>query len=272
MIEMATNPYLNRFGNEDELTLQESLLIELIQAKGTDVVYLPRVLLTKDDILNEVVNSYYARGIVIEMFLESYEDWENNAMEFSTFGMMQMPNVSTWIVSKKRFEEEVDQSRLGFAKRPNEGDIIYSPQMKEFFVIQKVNKDDPTKARDRWVIRCEKYDDANNINIDVSDYVDETDGIVDKRLEDGFGDQIAASDIAQDFLEELNDENLVVEFDPSMSAEELCKKQKEAEEKYEREQNLKRAKKKHKNVFDNSTFSDWSENDLYVDAPDDEHK
>lgn len=168
---MPLNPFFNNLGSESERSLQEDLFIEFVQQRGVECIYFPKVYLTEDIILNEVVNHYHSRGMMIEMLLTEYMDWEDNSVELTTFGLMNMPNEAIFEVSKFRFKECVAEERLQFSGKPNEGDLIYVPKLKEFFSIKKVKKDDPTKLDDRWVLKTQKYDDENSVNIDTSDFV-----------------------------------------------------------------------------------------------------
>jgi Virus neck protein len=235
---MTTNPYLSRYMNDSERTLNEDLLIEFIQTHGMDVIYLPRVLISKSEVMNEVITSYHGRGMKIEMVPVSYESTDQNDMAMSVFGLMAMPNSSEWEVSRRRFKECVDENRLAFGDRPNEGDIFYSADMGDFFVIKKVNKDDPTKSKDRWKLRCIKYDAADNVSIDTQDFVEET-GLIDHRMEFGFGEYSGADFLSKEILSD-SVECVDFDIDKSMSAADIDLAIEKAEEAANRKTNASR--------------------------------
>lgn len=202
---MATNPYFSRFFDDSspEVSLQEQLLIEYIQMDGVDTIYLPKVLLTEDTVLNEIVHSYHSQGMMIEMLPEEYQDYENNSMELSKFGMSALPNEATFIVSRSRFAECVANERLRVDDRPNEGDLIYIPAIQEMFVIRKVKKPNPYIAKDRWELMCEKYEEQNSISIDLSDNMHHTGGVFDTAFDNGIGDFIPINDDIENLVKTL---------------------------------------------------------------------
>ena len=224
---MATNPFFNNSGTKSERSLQENLFIEFVQIKGMDVIYLPKVYLASDTIMNEVINHYHSRGMMIEMLLENYEDWENNGMDFNQLGMQQLANEAQFAVSRRRFREEIDAERLTFGDRPNEGDIIWCPDLQEMFKIKKVNVPDPTKGNDRWILKCDKYDADEDVSIDTFDYMEEA-GIFDTDFENNSA-YIPLTDEVSDFLGTSDDDSYVEprpdqtpeEYDAELSAKRL---------------------------------------------------
>lgn len=268
---MVTNAYFNRFGTESELALQEDLLVEYIQMDGVDTIYLPKVLLTEDDILNEIVHSYHSRGMMIEMLPETYEDYENNSMELSKFGLSAMPNEAIFVVSRRRFSEAVDDARLRIDGRPNEGDLIYVPNIQEIFVIRKVNKSNPYTSKDRWTLQCEKYEDQNNVNIDLLDYSEDA-GAFDTNYDAGIGDFIATNDEVEELIRQLEgaEEGNVYEIDPEASAfvNEVLEGEQNIDEK--RLENLQTVEEKSQGSGKNEVY-EISGDSLIIKNPDDPH-
>ena len=50
---MATNQYFNKFKSKAEQRLVEDLVVEAIKIHGVDCVYVPRTLVSEDDIFGE---------------------------------------------------------------------------------------------------------------------------------------------------------------------------------------------------------------------------
>ena len=50
---MATNPYFNKFKSKPEQQLIDDLVTEAIKIHGIDTVYIPRTLVSEDEIFGE---------------------------------------------------------------------------------------------------------------------------------------------------------------------------------------------------------------------------
>lgn len=129
---MATNLYFNNFpANQitSEQLLIEDLVIEAMQIHGMDIFYLPRMNTSQDDILyGENTVKEYRKAYPLEMYLENVTGMEGEGDFISKFGLEIRDEISL-LVSRRRFAANVPQIR------PNEGDLIYVPLVRNFFEI-----------------------------------------------------------------------------------------------------------------------------------------
>lgn len=135
---MATNKYFNNsfVGNINEQNLLNDLTIEVIQAHGIDVMYMPRKLISEDKLFGEDASSEFKKAIEIEMYLETPLDYGGEGELMSKF-QIEVRKELTFTVSSKRVDEV-----LGI-QRPLEGDLIYIPMFNMMFEITFV-EDEPT--------------------------------------------------------------------------------------------------------------------------------
>ena len=71
---MALNPFFLQ-GSQSEQRLVQSLINEQLQIYGVDVIYLPRKILSKDEILTEVQSSTFNDNYAIEAYINTYEGY-----------------------------------------------------------------------------------------------------------------------------------------------------------------------------------------------------
>lgn len=129
---MATNFYFNNFPLNQitsEQLLVEDLVIEALGIYGMDVYYMPRSSGDEVDLLyGEDTLKQYTSAYPLEMYLEDVTGMEGEGDFMSKFGLEIRDEVSL-LVSRRRFGYTVNQNR------PNEGDLIYIPLLKNFFEI-----------------------------------------------------------------------------------------------------------------------------------------
>jgi hypothetical protein len=133
------NPYFNHLSELTEQTLIEDLVIETIQHRGIDMVYVRRADTTSemDPLFGEEFDvGRFNRAKSIEMYVSNPEGFEGEGDLITKFGL-QINNSTTLVVSIKRFREE-----LGM-EFPREGDLIYIPFSNSLFEIRYVNPDNP---------------------------------------------------------------------------------------------------------------------------------
>jgi len=128
---MATNLYFNNFPKNvtAEQQLVEDLVIESLKMYGMDVFYLPRT--TRDEVdylYGEDPLKQYISAIPLEMYLENVTGMDGEGDFISKFGL-EIRDEITLLVSRRRFQSNASQTR------PNEGDLIYVPLVKNFFEI-----------------------------------------------------------------------------------------------------------------------------------------
>jgi hypothetical protein len=129
---VATNFYFNPFPTSQitpEQLLVEDLVIEAMQMYGMDVFYLPRSTRDSVDYLyGEDTLKQYVTIFPLEMYMENVTGMEGEQDFISKFGL-EIRDEMTLLVSRRRFVATVPQIR------PNEGDLIYVPLLKNLFEI-----------------------------------------------------------------------------------------------------------------------------------------
>jgi hypothetical protein len=139
---MPTNVYFTQ-GTKNEQYLVEDLIIESLKIYGQDFFYIPRTLVSKDEILGEDRLSKFTSSFPIEMYFENVDSLDGQGAFIQKFGLM-MEQSATLVVARRRWEQMV--GRYGatiIPTRPCEGDLIYFPLTKGMFEIKFVKHQDP---------------------------------------------------------------------------------------------------------------------------------
>jgi hypothetical protein len=139
---MPTNVYFTQ-GTKNEQFLVEDLIIESLKIYGQDFFYIPRTLVSKDEILGEDRLSKFTSSFPIEMYFENVDSFDGQGAFIQKFGLM-MEQSATLVVARRRWEQMV--GRFGatiIPTRPCEGDLIYFPLTKGMFEIKFVKHQDP---------------------------------------------------------------------------------------------------------------------------------
>jgi hypothetical protein len=141
---MATNVFFNHKVRSEQ-NLYEDVIIESLKMFGQDVYYIPREVITEDELLNED----YARfkdAYAIEMYIENTDNFAGEGDLMSKFGL-QIRDQATFIVSKRRWEKEITiYNNHDQLDRPAEGDLIYLPLSNSMFQVSFVENEQPFYA------------------------------------------------------------------------------------------------------------------------------
>jgi hypothetical protein len=138
----TTNVYFSH-GTKNEQYLVEDLIIESLRMYGNEVMYIPRTLVSKDEILGEDRLSKFTSSFPIEMYFENVDSFGGQGAFIQKFGLM-MEQTATLVVARRRWDQFV--GRYGVTtvpSRPCEGDLIYFPLSKGLFEIKFVAHQDP---------------------------------------------------------------------------------------------------------------------------------
>jgi hypothetical protein len=130
--------YFDNFNNYGEQDLIESLVVESISIYGHTVYYLPRTLVTKDDIYGEDKLSTYTDLFEFDMYIKSFDSYEGDGTFLSKFNL-EVRDSATFSIARRSFGNEIASQRPDI-QRPREGDLVYSTMMKKMFVIKFVNQ------------------------------------------------------------------------------------------------------------------------------------
>jgi hypothetical protein len=165
---MATSHYFPLYygGYEAEQNLIQDLVDEQIKLFGTDIYYLPRNLI-KDNPIDDVIYSEFNQNIVIEMYLQNVEGFGQSEF-ISKFGLKVTDEVK-FIVSKRRWDEEVQTVQVDNPARPLEGDLLFFPLTKDLYEIKFVEVEAAFHQLGKlyfYQITAEIYEMGNQ-NIDV---------------------------------------------------------------------------------------------------------
>lgn len=169
---MATSPYF-RHNVRSEQDLYESLITESIKHYGQDIYYIPREVVHRDMIFDDVILSRFKHAYKVETYIESIEGFEGDGDLFQKFGV-EIRDAVTFIMSRRRWNMEIRQYQEqegGSADRPNngrntyyrprEGDLIHLPMAGSTFEIMRVEDDNPFFQLGNlptFRLRCEKFE------------------------------------------------------------------------------------------------------------------
>lgn len=139
---MGTNVYFSN-GTKNEQYLIEDLIIESLKIYGQDFFYIPRSLMSKDEILGEDRLSQFKTAYPLEMYFENVDSFDGQGQFIQKFGLM-VEQSATLVVARRRWEQLVGRhGQTILPHRPCEGDLIYFPLTKGLFEIKFVKHQDP---------------------------------------------------------------------------------------------------------------------------------
>ena len=168
---MPLNPYFLQ-GSTTEQRLVQDLINEQLKMFGQDVVYLPRQIVNKTNILNEVTASKFDDAFRIEAYLMNYEGFEGSGDILTKFGVQTTDSV-TFVISKERYEDFISpflDDEVELTSRPQEGDLIYFPLDNTIFEIKYVEAKKPFYQLNKlyaYTLSCEVFDMALDEQIDT---------------------------------------------------------------------------------------------------------
>ena len=174
---MALNPFFLQ-GSQSEQRLVQSLINEQLQIYGVEVIYLPRTILSKDEILTEVQSSSFNDNYAIEAYVNTYDGYSGAGDIMTKFGVS-LKDELTVTISKERFEDfistflaDMPASEREVATRPCEGDLIFFPLGQRLFEIKFVEHEQPFYQLGKnyvYQLKCELFeleDEISNISGD----------------------------------------------------------------------------------------------------------
>lgn len=139
---MARSSYFTH-GTRNEQLFHEDLIVESLHQYGTNFYYIPRTLISKDEILGEDRLSKFKQAFEIEMYLENVDGFDGQGAFIQKFGLM-MEQSATLVVARRRWEQLIGRyGQTIIPTRPCEGDLIYFPLTEGLFEIKFVQHQDP---------------------------------------------------------------------------------------------------------------------------------
>lgn len=138
----TVNVYFSH-GTRNEQNLVEDLIIESLRIYGQEFFYIPRKLVSKDDVLGEDRLSEFKASFPVEMYFENVDSLGGQGAFIQKFGLM-MEQSATLVVARRRWDQLVGRYGMTIIPtRPCEGDLIYFPLSKGLFEIKFVQHQDP---------------------------------------------------------------------------------------------------------------------------------
>lgn len=178
---MARNLYFTQ-GTASEQKLLQDLVDEQIQMYGVEVYYIPRKIY-EDKLWNDIYYSEYKEAYLIEMYLQSFEEFGGSGDILSKFGL-KVTDELRLTVSRRRWKDFVDRATNKIVQgRPNDGDLIWFPFTKNLFEIKYVENQKPFYQLNNlytYTLTCEVFEYGSSIfdtGIDEIDNLKEESGV-----------------------------------------------------------------------------------------------
>jgi len=139
---MARNVYFSQ-AVKSEQNLYEDLVIESLKIFGQDVYYLPRTIVSRDDVLGEAANSKFDDAYIIEAYIEDVDGFAGSGDLYSKFGL-EIRDEATFVISKRQWNKLIGvwNNDVDYPV-PAEGDILFLPMTNKFFEIMFVEHEQP---------------------------------------------------------------------------------------------------------------------------------
>jgi len=177
---MATNRYF-KHNVRSEQKLYEDLIVESLKFYGQDVYYVPREVVRKDMVFDDVSLSRFKHAYKIEIYIENIDGWDGDGDLFSKFGV-EIRQAATFVLARRRWNQEIATRLDGddnLNYRPREGDLIHIPMSNSTFEIMNVEKENPFYQLGQlpvFKMRCELFeysDEDFDTNIPAIDKLEE---------------------------------------------------------------------------------------------------
>lgn len=196
-----SNKYLN-FRVKSEQDLTDSLIREAISIHAEDFYYIPRKLVSVDEVFGEDRLSEFKKAYPIEAYFESITDYEGSGEILQRFGSF-IDHQATLLLSRSHWAEAV--GRFGesiLPNRPAEGDLLYYPLTDSLFVIKYVNDHNPYAMLGKFytyklMVELWQY---SSEHIDTE--IPEIDAFENLKTYDTLGDNTAWGGVVDVFLEQ----------------------------------------------------------------------
>ena len=142
MLKQSRHPLFDH-GNVNEQNLLEDLVVESLGHYGMNFMYIPRTLVSKDDILGEDRLSKFKNAYPIEAYFENVNGFEGSQAFIQKFGLM-MEQSATLVIARRRWSQLLGRVGVNILpNRPTEGDLLYFPLTNGLFDIRFVQHQNP---------------------------------------------------------------------------------------------------------------------------------
>jgi hypothetical protein len=174
---------------------------------GVDVTYIPRKIVNRDTILNEVETSKFDDNYTIEAYVNTYEGHSGAGDILTKFGMS-LRDELTITISKERFDDFIamfiegeSDDEIILSSRPREGDLIYFPLGQRLFEVKFVEHEDPFYQLGKnyvYQLKCELFeyeDEVIDTSIDEIDTQVQEEGYITTLKLTGIGETASVSSV-----------------------------------------------------------------------------
>lgn len=117
----------------------DDLTVESIKQFAHDLVYMPRMIDIKDDIMNEPIVQTYSDALDIEMYIKSWDNYEGEGQLLAKFGL-EIRDQMTFILTKRSYNRFIKPTSK--KERPQEGDCLFVPMLGNVYQIKYVSSTD----------------------------------------------------------------------------------------------------------------------------------
>lgn len=174
------NPYFQQ-GSRSEQNLVQDLINEQLRMYGVEVYYIPRKYLTKNTVIEEVIQSEFSNAYPIEAYINNFDGYDGQGTLLSKFGIQDVDDL-TLIISRDRYENYInplikDLPNIELSNRPKEGDLIFFPLGNRLFEIKFVEHEQPFYQLQKnyvYELRCELFRYGSEVIDTGVDQVDNT--------------------------------------------------------------------------------------------------
>jgi len=182
---MALNPFFLQ-GSQSEQNLVQSLVNEQLKIYGVEVTYIPRKIVNRSTIFEELERSRFDDNFLLEAYVDTWDGYGGQGDIMTKFGMT-LKDELTVSISRERFEdfispflESMPDDEILIATRPREGDLVFFPLGNRLFEVKFVEHEDPFYQLGKnyvYKLQCELFEYEDEV-IDTG--IEE----IDKKVED----------------------------------------------------------------------------------------
>jgi len=186
---MALNPFFLQ-GTTSEQKLVQDLVNEHLTIHGVEVTYIPRKLVNKSTVIEEVTSSKFDDNFLLEAYVNNYEGYAGQGEIMSKFGVSIEDEV-VLTISKERFEDFISaflqiypEDEIEVATRPREGDLVFFPLGGRLFEVKFVEHENPFYQLGQnyvYELKCELFeyeDEVIDTDIEEIDNVLKDEGFI----------------------------------------------------------------------------------------------
>ena len=179
---MPLNPFFLQ-GTPQEQNLIQDIVNEHLTIHGVEVYYIPRKIVNRATILEEVTSSKFDDNFLLEAYVNTYEGYGGQGEIMSKFGV-NIEDEMTITISRERYEDFIaaflssyPTNVIEVSTRPREGDLIYFPLGGRLFEIKFVEHEDPFYQLGKnyvYQLKCELFEYEDEVLDTGIDEIDET--------------------------------------------------------------------------------------------------